>query len=113
MASPQQDEEERVLQEFLKWSGGPEDDPAEKRKNLKQAFFMSALLIIGSASLFYFDPPSKFQIMGGLLFVMSVALFCWGTFIRGTANNLKYTERYIDTGAIRDRLEEIKLNKGL
>lgn len=113
MASPQQDEEERVLQELLKWSGGPEDDPSEKRKNLNQAFFMSALLIIVSAALFYFDPPSKFQVIGGLVFVASVALFCWGTIIRDTSNNLKYTERYIDTDAIRDRLQEIKLNKGL
>ncbi|MGY8872319.1 MAG: hypothetical protein ACKVJE_17940 [Pseudomonadales bacterium] len=111
MANEPLEEEEKVLLELLKWSGGPEDDKTEKGKSRIQAYAIAVILFLISIVLFYLDTPSKYQVFGGLAFIAGVAFVSMATIITGAAYNLKYTEKYIDTDAVRERLKEIKLNK--
>lgn len=107
----QLEEEEKILLDFLKWSGGPEDDPREKSKNKIQAYVISGVLFIVSSVLLYLDHPSFYQAMGGLAALCGCAFLFMATIITGAKNSIKYTEKYIDTESIRKRLEEIKIDK--
>ncbi len=103
--------EEKVLLEFLKWSGGPEDDPKEKRKSRIQAYVMSGILVTVSGVFFYFNRLSLYQVVGALAALLGFVFFFMATFITTASNHIQYTEKYIDTESVRERLREIKLNK--
>lgn len=111
MSNYQLEKEEKILRDFLKWSGGPEDDPREKRKSKIQAYVVSAVLLIISLILFYFDSPSFYQVVGGLAALCGFVFLFMATVITGTSSNIIYTEKYIDTESVRKRLKEIELNK--
>ena len=111
MNTIQLEEEEKVLIELLKWSGGPEDDQKYKAKSKVQAYVLAVSLFVVASIFFYIDAPSKYQIFGGLSILAGFAFLFMANVISGTTYNLKYTKKYIDTESIRARLKDIKLNK--
>ena len=104
-------EEENILAEFLKWSGGPEDNQQNKHKSKTQAYIVSAMLFVTAIVLFFLEIPSVLQLIGLGCLIIALVYFFMAQVISGSSYNLKYTQKYIDTGAIRERLLEIQRMK--
>jgi hypothetical protein len=103
--------EEKALKEFLKWSGGTEDDANEKKKNKIQACVLAIRLLLASGVVFYFNRINLYQFLGPVLALLGGVFLFVATVINISSSNIKFTDKYIDTESIRKRLEEIKLNK--
>ncbi|SDU02076.1 hypothetical protein [Halopseudomonas salegens] len=108
MNSNRLETEEKVLREFLKWSGGPEDDVKAKKKDKIQAYILATLFFVVTATLLYLDPPNLYQVLAGLSLIIGIVFMAMANIIAGSTHNLEYTRPFIDADAIRARIKDIE-----
>jgi len=102
------DQEEKVLREFIKWSGKDNFKPKSVNASRTKSLVIAIVFWVIAGYLFLKSPVEINQILAFLSVLMGLVFIFMGSITGHSGNNIEYTHKFIDLEGARNRLAEIE-----